>query len=561
MFLQEILLISYIILSLVYSCYVKLSVKNVFLDLKKHFVILLNFGIFILFFIFILNLIYFLLNIEKNTLFFYNDLTYFSKLNHFLNENFGIYFFHVDLITFFLTMVLSFLFILYMCLVKYILRTTKLQYKYLLELPIIIIVIFFSLHLFLITYDLILIVLTLELAAFCSVLLLGLHISTTVNVFTVEAATKYFIFSGVSVLLLLFAISGYYYCFQTLNLLEFKVILINDSLLLLGYKEILMFFHFIFFSAFFFKLGAAPFHFWVPDVYEGAELLITTFLVLIISPTICCKLFFFVKILLPIFEIKHSLSLFFGLIGLLSIIIGTLKAFQQFKIKRFLAYTSITHLGYIILSLSTGSYLGFFAAFFYLFIYIITNLLFFFSVLIIRQYSEYSLLFLNQFKMMFNKQVLTLLFFLIPLFSYAGLPPFLGFFTKFSVLIALIDFNIVLLTISLILYIVINGFLYLRIIKFTLFENPINFAFLPNKIIDNNSNTLTEQNLTQWYRIKFRFSRRKIKRNKKKKFLISNNLLLFTFYFSCVFLFLGCFFLPQIMQLFLLPLIEIFLGY
>ena len=557
MFFQEILLISYIIFSLLYSCYVKLSVKNVFLELKKHFFILINFGIFILSFIFILNLSYFLLNVDRNTLFFYNDFFYFSKLNHLLNENFGLYFFHVDLITFFLTMILSFLFILYMCMVKYILRTTKLEYKYILELPIIIIVIFFSLHLFLITYDLILIVLTLELAAFCSVVLLGLHISTTVNVLTIEAATKYFIFSGVSVLLLLFSISGYYYCFNTLNLLEFKVILINNAHLLFGYPELLMFFHFIFFSSFFLKLGAAPFHFWIPDVYEGAELLITTFLVLIISPTICCKLFFFVKILLPIFEIKHSLSLFFGLIGLLSIIIGTLKAFQQFKIKRFLAYTSITHLGYIILSLSTGSYLGFFASFFYLFIYMITNILFFFSLLIIRQYSDFSLLFLNQFKMFFNKKVLNLLFFLIPLFSYAGLPPFLGFFTKFSVLIALIDFNVVLLTLSLIIYIVINGFLYLRIIKLTLFENTINFAFLPNEIIPSNINLL-EKPLTKWYKIKFFFSKKKIK---KKKFLISNNLLLFTLFFCCFFLFLGCFFLPQIMQLFLLPLIELFLCY
>jgi len=421
-----------------------------------------------------------------------------------------------------------------------------LKYKYILELPILIIVIFFSLHIFLLTYDLILIVLALELAAFCSIILLGLHISTEVNVFTIEAAIKYFIFSAISVLILLFASSGYYFFFKTLNLLDFKLYFINNANLLFLNADILMFFHFLFFSALFIKLGAAPFHFWVPDVYEGAELLITTFLVLIISPTICCKLFFLSKILLPIFEIKHELSLIFCLVGLLSIIIGSFKAFQQYKIKRFLAYTSITHLGYILLSLGTGSYLGFFAGFIYLFIYLLTNILFFLTLLVLRQYSDISLLFFNQFKMVFNSNIFILILFLIPLFSYAGFPPFLGFFTKFIVLLALIDFNQIILTISLICYIVINGYLYLRFIKITMLENNNYFLYLPNE------KSIYMQNY--YYKVKIFYSN-------KKSLLINNNLILFTVFCFSLFLLCGSLILPLIINLFVQPLLNLFLFY
>jgi proton-translocating NADH-quinone oxidoreductase chain N len=544
MFIQEFLLLFYIVFSLLYSCYIKLNNFNFSIDLKKHFLVLINLGILILILIFCLNFSFFIFNLDQYH-HIYDDIIYYSHLNHFLNESFGIYFFRIDLITFFLMMFLSFIFILYMFLVKHILRSTNIEYKYILELPILIIVIFLSLHLFLLTYDLILIILTLELTAFCSVLLIGLHVSTKINIFSLEAAIKYFIFSATPVLLLLFALSGYYFIFNTFNLLEYKVLLANNAVLAILGTDILLFFHCFFFIALFFKLGAAPFHFWVADVYEGAELLITAFLVLIISPTICCKLIFFVKILLPFLESKHILNLLFCLLGLLSIGVGTLKAFQQFKIKRFLAYTSITHLGYILLSLSTGSYFGFFAAFFYLFIYILTNILFFFILLLIRNYTHLSLLFFNQFKQIFNTNLFLLLLFIIPIFSYAGFPPFLGFFTKFLVLLSLIDFNQILLTTSLIIYIVINAYLYLRITKLTLFENQTN-----NLYLQNDNKLLVENN----FKIQFSFLN-------KDNITINNKLLILLLLILICLIFFGCCILSLIINIFLQPLISLFLFY
>ena len=543
MFIQEILLSLSLIISLVYSCYLKVQKKDIFLQNKKHFFILINLGIFTLGVIFLLNLIFILFNGKFSTTI-YENIIYFSTINQLLANYFGLYLFRFDLLTFALNMFLSFIFIIYMLIIKNILKLSKVEYKYFLELPILLLILFFSLHLFLLTYDLILIVLTLELAAFCSVLLIGLHVSTTKNVFTLEAAIKYFIFSALSGLLLLFAISGYYYFFKTLNIFDFKYFLLTSTSSIVYQKEILLFLHFIFFIAFFLKLGAAPFHFWVPDVYEGAELLITTFLVLIISPTICCKVFFFVKILLPTFELKYSLSLVICLLGLLSIVIGSFKAYQQYKLKRFLAYTSIIHLGYILVSLGTGSHLGFLASFIYLFIYLLTNILLFFVLLLIRQPASISLLFFNQFKMLFSSNIYLLILFLVPLFSFAGFPPFLGFFTKFMVLLSLIDFNEILLALSLICYIVMNSFLYLRFIKLTLFENTEYLLFFPN-----------EAYIPEKY---FQLNLSLVQKNTT---VITNSGLLFLLFILGIILTLGSLFLPSLIILVGKPLFTLFLYY
>jgi len=150
------------------------------------------------------------------------------------------------------------------------------------------------------------------------------------------------------------------------------------------------------------KLGSAPLHNWVPDVYEGAEFLFTAFLILVISPALNFKFFVFIKLLLPIFEIYHLIFMFFLVCGFLSIILGVTNAVVQTRLKRFLAYASINHLGFILLSLGTPSYIGFFASLFYLFTYILTNLTFFGLILIIQQFNFVTFIYLNQLKSLLN---------------------------------------------------------------------------------------------------------------------------------------------------------------
>jgi NADH-quinone oxidoreductase subunit N len=252
-----------------------------------------------------------------------------------------------------------------------------------------------------------------------------------------------------------------------------------------------------FFFSYFIKLGAAPFHQWVPDVYEGVELLVTSFLVLIISPVLVFKLFAFTKLLLPLFDSHNPIFFLFSLCGLLSIILGTFHAFSQTRIKRFLAYTGITHLGYILLSLGTSSFLGFFAGFFYLFFYIITNMVLFSLLLLMRKISGVSLIFLSHLKILLNDNVMLFVFFLIPLLSFAGFPPFAGFFSKLFMLGALVDRESILFLLLLVFYIVLSAYLYLRFIKIALFEKKSFHGFFPLKAFKAGRN----QNFSVYYRI------------------------------------------------------------
>jgi NADH-quinone oxidoreductase subunit N len=199
----------------------------------------------------------------------------------------------------------------------------------------------------------------------------------------------------------------------------------------------------------------------------------------------------------------------------------------------------------ILLCLSTGTYVGFFASFFYLLVYILTNILFFFILLLIRKSSHLALLFFNQFKMIFTTNFCLYILFLFPLFSYAGFPPFLGFFTKFSVVVSLIDTQQIGLTLLLILYIVISAYLYLRIIKLTLFETQNQLVYLQR-----DKNLLPEND----FKIKVSSSR-------KEDLKLVNKWILIVVFLIVFLISLGICVLPFIFNGFLQPLISLFFYY
>jgi len=546
MFVQEFIISGYIILGLLYSCFSRfLTDQAIFEKKKKNFFILINIAIVILIVCWLLT---FLTFFTSPFYIFYpilEQLRILQDVDSLINETFGNVFFRYDYVSNFFTLILISLFIFYLQLLKQLLKKTTVLQKYILEIPILLLVIFLSLKLFLITYDLIIIVLTLELASFCSIILLAVHLTTKENVFSLEAAIKYFVFNAVSVILLLLSISGYYLFFKSINILDFNLALKFNPLLIFFNVETLMFFHFCFFFSFFIKLGVAPFHFWVPDVYEGSELIMTAFLVLIISPILLLKFLIFTKLLLPIFELKHYFFIFFLILGFISISVGTFNAMHQYKTKRFLAYTGISHLGYILISLSTGTYLGFLASFFYLFVYIITNIIFFTLILLVRQSTNIPLLFLNQFKLVLNQNIYILILCVIPIFSYAGFPPFLGFFAKLFVIISLLDLNYILLTCCLIFFIVINGYLYLRFIKMMVFEETSVQLYFP----------VTNLNFSKdYYNIKFSFLN-------TNACLINNNFLLIIIFFLGLILSFGGLIAPKLLIFLVKPIMSLLLFY
>jgi NADH-quinone oxidoreductase subunit N len=181
-----------------------------------------------------------------------------------------------------------------------------------------------------------------------------------------------------------------------------------------------------------FKLSSAPFHAWAPDTYEGSPLSST--IIFSIFP----KLPIVVALSRILFECFYSFNIFWEILisfcAILSIIFGTLGAIHQSKIKRFLVYSSIGHVGYFLIALTCGNLFGLTSCFFYLFVYILTSVIiwFSFSTLNVNPFlsKKRSLKFFDQFVILSRENNSLALLFTVAILSIAGIPPLLGFFCK-----------------------------------------------------------------------------------------------------------------------------------
>ena len=255
---------------------------------------------------------------------------------------------------------------------------------------------------------------------------------------------------------------------------------------------------------FLFKIGAAPFHFWSPDVYDAIPTIVTTFVAIIAK----------ISILIMLLELVHYTSKsFFGLqsnssftsfgewaninytwslcllySSLLSLIIGTISGLRESRIKRLLAYSTISHIGFILLALSINSIESIQAFIFYLMQYSISNLNVFMIILSIgyslyyyvnnnKEFNELKdknnspIQLINQMKGYFYINGYLSLSLAITIFSFAGIPPLVGFFAKQMVLSAALDSGYVFLALVAILTSVIGAVYYLIIIKEVFFFN------------------------------------------------------------------------------------------
>ena len=298
--------------------------------------------------------------------------------------------------------------------------------------------------------------------------------------FSTEAGLKYFLLGAFSSSILLFGISIIYGILGTLNLNEIQILLYYNNFE--NYSILLFISLFFIISGLLFKLGSAPFHYWVPDVYEGSPTIITMFFSImpkIVLSFVLVKLYFFIFF----FEIKY-ISFLFLICGIFSIIVGIYNAMFQIKIKRFLAYSAIANVGFILLGFSTMTFDGIFASLFYLFCYIFSISLIFFLLLNVRYYNGKEIYYLYDLSLLKNHPFLMYSIIII-FFSFAGIPPLIGFFGKFFLFMALLNsFNYLLLLFILILS-VISSFYYLRVIRF-LFFTKINDLNIFHNNLNNN---------------------------------------------------------------------------
>ena len=313
--------------------------------------------------------------------------------------------------------------------------------------------------------DLILIYLSIELLSLSSYVLAGFVKNTIRNS---EASLKYVIYGGVSSGIMLFGISLIYGMTGTTNLYNINAIIQLQSF---PYITFLIAGLFILVGMGF-KISAAPFHFWTPDVYEGAPLPITAYLSVASKAAGFAILIRFIKIvfvgnvdasgnweLLDIIDWKSVVIL----LSILTMTLGNFTALWQDNMKRMLAYSSIAHAGYLLLGLAVMSNEGITAILVYFLVYAFMNLGAFFVVMLIANKTGSENL--DDYKGL-GKSIpllgVTLAIFLV---SLVGLPPTAGFIGKMMIFIALVDAKMIVVAIIALLNTVVSLYYYIRVLK------------------------------------------------------------------------------------------------
>ena len=275
-----------------------------------------------------------------------------------------------------------------------------------------------------------------------------------------EAGLKYFVLSALSSGLLLYGCSLIYGFSGSTN---FDVISnqLNSTnyVLTFGIVFILV--------GLAFKISAVPFHMWAPDVYEGSPTSVTLFFTMV--PKIAALTVFIRFLYVPFLNLIDQWQMIIIFLSIASMLFGAIAAIGQTNIKRLIAYSSISHIGYTLAGLATGSNEGIQSSIVYITIYVIMNLAFFSCLLMLKRNNQYYEDIDDLSGLSKNHPLLSLSL-LVILFSLAGIPPLAGFFAKFYIFTAVLEQSMYFLAIVGLLSTVIAAFYYLRIIKIIYFD-------------------------------------------------------------------------------------------
>ncbi|CUI40281.1 NADH-quinone oxidoreductase subunit NuoN [Achromobacter aegrifaciens] len=293
------------------------------------------------------------------------------------------------------------------------------------------------------------------------------------NVVATEAAMKYFVLGALASGFLLYGMSMIYGATGHLDLAEVsKVIAAGKA------EKLALVFGIVFLvSGLAFKLGAVPFHMWVPDVYQGSPTAVT--LILGGAP----KLAAFAITLRLLVDGLHGLAAdwqpMLMILAVLSLAIGNLTAIAQTNFKRMLAYSTISHMGFVLLGLMSGSVAGkpelssaaYGASLFYMLTYVLTTLASFGIVLLLSR-QGFECEHIDDLKGLNRRSPWHAAIVLLLMFSLAGIPPLVGFYAKLAVLQALVSAGHVTLAVIAVLFSLIGAFYYLRVVKVVYFDEP-----------------------------------------------------------------------------------------
>ncbi|MCH9753976.1 MAG: NADH-quinone oxidoreductase subunit N [Alphaproteobacteria bacterium] len=302
--------------------------------------------------------------------------------------------------------------------------------------------------------------------------LLSLSLYTVVSynrnsVFSSEAGLKYFVLGALASAILLYGASLIYGFTGTTNFSSIKTIHQQYSLgapipvgVIVGIVLLI--------SGMCFKIAAAPFHMWAPDVYQGAPLPVTAFLS---TAPKAASIFLLVKLLVLNFDIWHQeWRQIIIAISCLSLAIGSLGALFQSNIKRLLAYSSINHIGFLLIGLVSYNVAGIEASLIYLCIYLSMNLGIFAFIAMLQKSGD-ERFDLTLFQGLSKSNPIVSICISILLLSMAGIPPFAGFLAKFYIIYGSIKGEMYFLASFAMITAVISAFYYLKIIKLMYFDD------------------------------------------------------------------------------------------
>ena len=282
-----------------------------------------------------------------------------------------------------------------------------------------------------------------------------------------EAAMKYFILGAIASGMLLYGMSMFYGATGTLDLTELATAIqakdSNDIVLIFGLVFVVV--------GLAFKLGAVPFHMWVPDVYHGAPTSVTMYISS--APKIAGFALFMRLLVEGMGDLHAGWQDMLIILSVLSLAVGNIIALAQTNLKRMLAYSTISHVGFILLGILAGTNAGYSASMFYIITYAATAMAGFALIIVLsRRDSEADNL--SDLKGLSRRSPWIAFMMLLLMFSMTGVPPTVGFYAKLLVLQAIVNVDMVWLAAVAVGFSVIGAFYYLRVIKLMFFDEAEN---------------------------------------------------------------------------------------
>jgi NADH-quinone oxidoreductase subunit N len=292
----------------------------------------------------------------------------------------------------------------------------------------------------------------------------------------VEAAMKYFVLGAIASGLLLYGMSMLYGATGTLEISGVADAIVSGK----GSGVILVFGLVFVVSSIAFKIGAVPYHMWIPDVYDGAPTAVTLFVGS--APKLAAFAFAIRLLVGSLSALAVDWQGMLIVLCVLSMVLGNVVAIAQTSIKRMLAYSTIANMGFMLLGFlsvtgdgSRTTLDGYSAAMFYTVTYVLTTLVSFGIVMLLSR-EGFEADQLDDFKGLNQRSPWYAFMMLLAMFSLAGVPPTVGFYAKFSVIAAAVDVGLVWLAILAVLASIVGAFYYLRIVKLMYFDDPVDAA-------------------------------------------------------------------------------------